>query len=292
MYLIVGASGFLGRYIVDEILNTTQEKILATFSTNKPSLVSERVEWLKVDVQDRNNIDSLAEKIDGNTKIIYLSAYHHPDKVEENPELAWNINITSLAYAINKFRKAKCFYYSSTDTVYGAGSVNYKFKEIDKTNPVNLYGINKVLAEQITLSAGRNVVRYPFIIGPSLVETKKHFFDKIVEDISDNKSVEMFEDSYRSTLSFKQCAYFLIQLIENFGACPEKIVNIASDEPLSKYEVALKICEKYKLNKDLVKPISIKKSEGIFKAKRAATTVLDNSILKDLLKTGKIGLEF
>lgn len=292
MYLIIGGSGFLGRYIIKNILEITKENIIATFSSNKPTFENSRIKWQKVDVQNRNDIDEISKVIDDNTKIIYLSAYHHPDKVEENPELAWDINITALAYAINKFKKAKCFYYTSTDVVYGEGTIDFKFKENDKTNPVNLYGKNKVLSEQITLGADRNVVRFPFIIGKSLVESKKHFFDKILDDIKTNKTVEMFDDSYRSTLSFNQCANLLIKLIEKYGACAEKIINIASDSAMSKYDVALKMCEDFNLDKNLIKPISIKNCEGIFKAKRAKTAVLDNTKLKKLLDIKEIELEF
>lgn len=292
MYLVMGGSGFLGRYIIKNILELTQDTIVATYSSTKPVFQNERLKWVRADVQSREDIDNINSIIDAGTKIIYLCAYHHPDKVEENPQLAWNINITSLAYAVNAFTKAGCFYYSSTDTVYGEGGLDILFKEDDKPNPVNLYGEHKVLAEEITLAKKFNVVRFPFIIGTSLVEAKRHFFDKIYSDLLAGTMVEMFEDSYRSTLSFNQCAKYLVQLIEKYGACEEKIINIASDKPLSKYEVVLKMCDDYNLDKNLVKPISINNCEGIFKAKRAKSAVLDNSKIKKLLGYSKIELEW
>lgn len=292
MYLVMGGSGFLGRYIIKNILEFTEDKIVATYSSNLPLLTNDRIRWVKADVRNRDDVINLNSCIDSNTKVIYLCAYHHPDKVEENPELAWDINITSLAYAVNALTNAGCFYYSSTDTVYGEGGLNTLFKECDKTNPVNLYGKHKVLAEQITLTKGFNVVRFPFIIGTSLVENRPHFFDKLVSDLKDGKEIQMFSDSYRSTLSFNQCAKFLVQLIEKYGACEEKIINISSDKPMSKYEVALKMCEDFNLDKSLVKPISISHGENIFKAKRAKSAVLDNSKLKHLLNIDKINLEF
>ena len=292
MYLIIGGRGFLGRYAIKNILELTNEKILATFSSNEPTIQNSRVKWVKVNVQDKTDVDKLNEMLENGTKVIYLSAYHHPDQVEENPKLAWDINITSLAYLINKLENISCFYYSSTDTVYGEGGLDVLFKETDKTNPVNLYGKHKVLAEQITLAHNGNVVRFPFIIGTSLVETKPHFFDKIMSDLKAGKTVEMFEDSYRSTLSFNQCAKYLVMLIEKYGACEEKIINIASDNAMSKYDVVLKMCDEYNLDKSKVKPISIKNCEGIFKAKRATSAILDNTKLKKLLDINKIELEF
>ena len=291
MYLIIGASGFLGRYCLKNVLENTNEKIIATYSQKCPEFTNPRVEWVSLDVCDTVALKDLAARVDNTTKIIYLAAFHHPDKVEEFPELAWNINIVALANAVNLFHKAKCFYYSSTDTVYGEGSKNRKFVENDALNPVNLYGVHKALAEKICLAKGFNVVRFPFIFGTSLVENRPHFFDTIKADLEQGKTVEMFSDSYRSTLSFNQCAYYLVSLIEKFGACPEKIVNIAGDDVMSKYDAAIALADKYNLDKNLIKPISVNSLNGIFKAKRAASSVLDNGKLKSLLNINEIHLE-
>ena len=272
-------------------MELTQEDILATYSTNAPVNEDERVKWMRLDVCNVEALKSLNKAIPLQTKVVYLAAYHHPDKVEENPELAWNINIVALANAINILDKASCFYYSSTDTVYGEGDKSFSFKEDATLNPVNLYGKQKVLAEQITLAHGGNVIRFPFIIGTSLVEHKKHFFDFIKSDLEQGKVVEMFEDSYRSTLDFNQCAKLLVMLIEQCGACSEKILNIAGDDVLSKYDVALLMAEKYGLDKKLIKPISVKQNNAIFKAKRANSAVLDNTKIKKILNLKEIKLE-
>ena len=292
MYIIIGASGYLGRYCIKNVLENTNEKIIATYSEKEsPVYENDRLEWQYLDVCDVTALQKLAENVDENTKIIYLAAFHHPDKVEEFPELAWKINIIALANAVNLFGKARCLYYSSTDTVYGEGSKDRKFIETDKYAPVNLYGKHKALAEQICLTKGFNIVRFPFIFGPSLVEGRPHFFDNIKADLEAGKVVEMFSDSYRSTLSFNQCAYYLISLIEKFGSCPEKIVNIAGDDVMSKFDAAIVLANKYGLDKGLIKPVSVTQNTGIFKAKSAASGTLDNTKLKTLLNIREIHLE-
>ena len=234
MYLIIGGSGFLGRYLIKNILEYTDENILATYSTNPHPIIDGRINWIKCDVTNYADVNALNLIIENGIKVIYLSAYHHPDKVEENPNIAWNINITSLANVVNVLTKASCFFYVSTDSVYGEGTLDYAFKENDLLNPVNLYGKHKALAEQIVLMAGGNVVRFPFIIGKSLVPNKKHFFDNIYYNLLHSQCIKMFEDSFRSTLRFNHCSILLIRLIEKFGSKCDPIINIASDSPLSK----------------------------------------------------------
>jgi dTDP-4-dehydrorhamnose reductase len=292
MYLVIGASGYLGRYIINNILDNTSAHVVATFSSKEPFFQNERINWKKLDVCNIDEVCSLHSEMEKDVNIIYLAAYHNPDKVEENPQLAWEINIIALANFVNIFRKVKSFYYVSTDAVYGEGTKERKFSETDNLIPVNLYGRHKVLGEQITLAKGFNVVRLPFMLGPSLVDCKKHFFDNIKRDLENNKTIEMFADSYRSTLSFNQSALHLVKLIEKYGACHEKVINIAGDSALSKYEVALMVVDKYGLSKALVKPISIHDKNDIFKAKRAVSTVMDNCKIKKLLKLNNIKLDF
>lgn len=292
MYVIIGGSGYLGRYCIKNILDETDDTIIATYSSNIPSFINKRLQWIKLDVCDEKAVKAFSDKVDPTYKIIYLAAYHHPDLVAKNPELAYKINITALSNILKQFHNAKCFYYSSTDSVYGEGSLYYKFKELDELHPVNQYGEQKVLAEKICLNNGRNVVRFPFIFGPSLVENKKHFYDKLLLELKSDKSIEMFSDSYRSTLSFQQCAYFLVKIIETFGASKNKIINISGDDALSKYDVGIILAKKYAIPTSFVKAISIDSSSSVFCVKRAKTTLLDNSLLKNLLKIREIKFKF
>lgn len=292
MYLIVGGNGYLGRYCVKNVLERTDEAVTATYAHGDgPTFSHPRLTWARFDVRDPQAAAALNERLEEGAKAIYLAAYHHPDKVEENPRLAWDINITALAGTLNALTRLSCLYYASTDTVYGEGSRDRRFLETDPCAPVNAYGRQKALAEQITLAAGYNVVRFPFLFGPSLVEGRPHFFDVIRADLERGKPVEMFADSYRSTLSFDQASRYLVELVERWGACPERVVNIASDGPMSKCEAALALAERYRLDGSLVRPISVRNNNAIFKARRAESAVLDNARLKKLLNLDEIRLE-
>ena len=293
MYLVIGASGFLGHYVIKNLLELTNDKIIATyFPSNTSTIKHNNLEWIECNVKEEKYIDLLNEKYSfQNPKIIYLAAYPSPDFCEKNPVEAWNLNVTALANFVNKIQNPKCLYFASTDVVYGESNGNQKFTEDAPYNPTNMYGKHKVLGEQLVLAKGFNVFRLPLMMNKSLVEGKKHFFDVICETLEKGDEIEMFTDSYRSTLSFNQCAKFVISLIEKYGSCEEKIVNIASDEPISKFELANKIAEKYGYNKELIKPISIKDTNAIFSAKRAAITAMDNNKLKNLLDIDNIELE-
>ena len=226
-------------------------------------------------------------------KVVFLAAYHHPDLVSQNPRLAWNINVTSLSYCMNRFENVKCLFYPSTDSVYGESENGYHFVESDKTNPVNIYGRQKVVAEDIVTGYGYNVVRYPFLIGKSLLANKMHFYDVIEHSLLNGKPIEMFSDSYRSSLHFSTAADLLIDLMER--SLPERVppvVNICGDEDLSKYDVGLMIADRLHADRRLVVPVAMESTKNIFESRRAQSTLMDNSLIKRLLDIRSIRLTF
>lgn len=50
MYLIVGASGFVGSYAIREILEKTTDRILATDKNIEGQKNTERIEWIPCDI--------------------------------------------------------------------------------------------------------------------------------------------------------------------------------------------------------------------------------------------------
>ena len=295
MYLIIGGSGYFGRYFIKSIQEKTSDDIVATCRC--PGEDSPRLSWRAFEIRDRAGADRLADEFGSceNLKIIVLAAFHHPDKVQEDPAAAWSVNVTALSYFVNRFQNAKAVFYSSTDSVYGNSNDGYRFKETDGLNPVNIYGREKAAAEGIVrwmpLGQGK-VVRFPFLIAPSLVPGRPHFYDKIVDDFRNGKTVEMFSDSYRSSLSFATAAELTVELAErpDLKELPS-VINICGDEALSQYDVGLMIADKLGVSRDLVKPVRIADHAEIFKTARASSTIMDNSLLKSVLGLQKVELK-
>ena len=292
MYIIVGANGFLGSYFIKNILEKTEEEMIAVART-VPQSGDSRIRWVSCDITDPASVDKLNRdylSTSKDNKIIYLAAYHHPDLVEKNPRTAWDVNVTSLSRFLNTAENVKCLFYPSSDSVYGESIDQKVFSELDELHPVNRYGLNKCVAERLVTGYGYNVVRYPFLIGPSLLKQKKHFYDVIVENIAGGKPMDMFVDSYRSALSFDAAAGIVVDLIENHAESVPQILNVCGDDALSKYDIGLMIADKFSVSRELIRPISIHGGSGVFEAKRASSTLMSNQRLKDILGVSEIKL--
>lgn len=293
MYLVIGANGFLGRYCIQSILEQTDENVTATARNIQNLENTDRVHWEKCDIALESEFDRLLSMIKeyDRVKVIFLAAYHNPDLVEANPSHAWDINVTALSRCLNKMPFVERLFYASTDSVYGDSIDHYHFKENDPLNPVNRYGRNKAAAEAVVRYLEFHVVRFPFLIGTSLVPGKRHFYDHIVENLTNGKEVEMFENSYRSSLHFHTAASLLIQLMEMPLREVPPILNVCGDRDLSKYDIGLLAAEKLQVSEKLIKPIKIFENDVVFKTKRAVSTVMDNTLVKKVLQVDRIEFE-
>lgn len=289
MYLVVGASGYLGAYVIKNIVEKTTDTVIALARQADLWEDEQRVRWMLCDIADFDSIEKAAGQLSGyeHIKIVYLAAYHLPDQVKKNPHIAWNMNITSLAHFINCSWNAACFYYISTEMVYGEGGSRL-FREQDALHPVNLYGKQKAVAESIVLGYGYQVLRMPFLIGPSILKKKKHFYDEIVEDIKSDKPVRMFADAYKNALDFDTAAGVIVDCCERHEQMMPPVMNVCGDEALSKYEIGKRIAKANGCEENLIVPMNMQESNTVFQEKRAGSTLMDNTLLKQFLKISQL----
>ena len=81
MILIVGC-GFLGNYLLKCATEKTDEKIVATVRDLNSVVPLDKVEYIKCDVSDKNDLISLAEKCkDEPLTVFYFAACHNVDYV-------------------------------------------------------------------------------------------------------------------------------------------------------------------------------------------------------------------
>ena len=181
MYLVVGANGYLGSYLIKNILEYTGENIIATdigsdFQTENP-----RIKWLSCDISKKENIEELNQltRQEKDLKIIYLPVFFNVNKNPENDKKAWNINVISFANFLDVMENVKSFYSISTDMLFKKDS-DIPYNEHAEISPMNDYARHKAIEERMAEATGYNIVSLPVMMGPSLSPVKKHFYDDII----------------------------------------------------------------------------------------------------------------
>ena len=292
MVLVVGASGFLGSYLIRELLSRGEGPIIAASRSGTAFVKDERIHPLAFDVTKPAQIDALAKRVGSleAVTVYYLAAMHQPDAVEKDPLLAQQVNVDALVRFMSGIENIARLYYTSSDTVYGEGSAGHRFSEAEPLFPINEYGRSKARAEQAVAARNFTSFRLPLLIGPSLMPGKSHFYDTVARTLREGGSMVMFTDFIRSALDYATAARLMVS-VDRCGREIPGVLNLSGDNALSKYDIGLMIADKTGVSRERIIP-GTSAQQGAFEARRAGAIVLDNSLLKSLLDIPEIQLRF
>lgn len=282
MICIVGADGFFGSYMQQHILTQTDVNTTVclnhcdnSFSVNPFVLNAQFELW------DNDSIKKAAALLSvySDIRILFLASAHNPDIVKKDPDKAQYINTVCYERFLNEISglDIRKLVYASSDTVYGESIDGYAFSEDDTPAPINIYGKQKLMAEEITYKYGYTAARYSYMCAPSLINRKRHFFDEISEKLQKGEKIYMLTDWVRSALSYKSASEITYRLL--LSNTEEKTVNICGDTPVSKYDIGIKAAEYAGADTSLVVPCTMDEL-NIFTEKRAKEIIMSNKLSK------------
>ncbi len=291
MILIIGC-GFLGSYLAKTLAETSDERLVC--AVRDPGRLPDAIpgERIVCDVTNEEDICRLAQLCKGEElTVFYFAACHNIDAVYANPAAASRVNIGGLKAFLDKMPGIRRLFFSSTDCVYGENSPEVPvFAESSPLHPVNVYGRQKAEAENIVLSHGFTVLRFGYLLGPSLI-SRPHFYDKIRNSLLAGKQIEMIDGLRRSVLSYRQAAGILAELSRLPKQELPPVINVCSDVKVTKTQMGHIIAKSLGASPDLIRPISENDGRKFFKDARASSAVMDNSLLKKILGVNEIGFD-
>lgn len=148
--LIIGAAGFVGEYLINELLSFNDE-VYATKLANENIKASSNVKIYDLDILNENNIKEVLEEIKPDC-IYHLAAQSSVALSWKKPKLTAEINIIG---SINLLEAVRMYLPNTKVLLVGSseeyGKIDYS-KRVDeniKSNPQNIYAITKMTVEQI-----------------------------------------------------------------------------------------------------------------------------------------------
>ncbi len=146
--LVTGASGFIGGYLTDALMNAGAHVSALSVSGGKEG----KIRWLKGDITDPGSIKGIC---DGIHIVYHLAAISNVVKSIENPVLAINTNTVGTLNLLEEARRShvKKFIYISSAHVYGAP----QYVPVDEKHPVvprEPYAASKIASEMIVQAYG------------------------------------------------------------------------------------------------------------------------------------------
>ena len=270
--LIVG-SGFLGSNIAQEFRDHIVTQTNLT-KIQKDSYILNITDGKKV----MDCFDEIKPSI-----VINCAANTEIDFLEKNAQIAYSINgdgAKNLAVAAE--RSNVRFIHISTDGVFDGICGNYT--EDDKPNPINVYARSKIIGEEHVIKNCSNhvIVRTNFY---GYHPQNKFLFNNILSKFRKKEQIIGFDDVIFTPLEVSNLSRLILDMASsNYVG----ILNLASNESISKYQFCCRIAEAFGFDLNLIRRGSI--DDAGFIAKRPKNTSLVNTRSKQITKSKIISL--
>lgn len=146
--LVTGATGFVGRHLVQRLAELGHE-VHGTYEKDGPK------DYRPLELTDES---SIKRAVDGSWQwVIHLAAVSGTKDAMADPEKAWNVNVAGtrrLITALGKLRTHPSVLVVSSSDVYGEG-LGRRSLETDPLAPRSLYAATKAAAELAATCAAR-----------------------------------------------------------------------------------------------------------------------------------------
>ena len=265
--LITGVSGLLGNSLAYSFKE--KNKVLGLYNSHPVTIDGAQTQ--KGDIASKSSIDGIIKRFKPDV-LIHCASLTDVDFCELNKELTDNVNVFGTKVVRDSIGASRTkLIYISTDSVFDG--VKGNFSEEDNVNPTNYYGMSKYKGEQEVLKRQGSLILRTNLFGWN-IQNKFSLAEWILHELLHKREIKGFKDVYFSSLYTFELAEILERVIAKDLT---GIYNCASATSLSKYDFAMRIADKFDLDKSLIKPISV--DDFHFKAKRGKNLTLNVSKL-------------
>jgi dTDP-4-dehydrorhamnose reductase len=267
--LVLGASGSLGSRIHQSISNS-HGTFFSYSPVNKSNLYY-------LDVLNLNKFSELLEEIQPDV-VINCIGFTNVDDCEKFPEKCWIINCKSPVdiAEICKVNDIK-FVHISTDHYLNIS--NIKLLETDPIGLVNQYSYSKFYAEKMIVKVNQNAIVIRTNFFHFNFENPTSFLDKLIINSRNKVITQSYNDVWFTPISTKTLILYLNKLLElNFSG----LINISSNEVISKYDFHQTVLDCLNTSKDLHRSFSV--DDIKLRALRPKYMALDNRRLVEITR--------
>ena len=248
-WLVTGAAGFLGSYVVEELLRRGRRVVAldglqwGRLDFLAPSLEQPGCTFVAADLRDASATARIVAQFRPSS-VIHLAALHYIPAAVADPALAVGINVlgTQSLLAACAVSGVERFWFASTGDVYAPSESPHR--EDEAPAPFNIYGLTKWQGEQLVALASRNHPGMRFAIGRLFNlygprETNPHFLPELIKQIGERPDASLRLGNLwpkRDLVPTDEAARAAVAMVE---AVPEglTVANVATGAVRSMQEV-------------------------------------------------------
>jgi len=248
--LVVGGSGFIGRYLAPHLASTLGEEVFCTFRSRAPG--GDVNHWYRLELTDSVALERLFGLIQPEV-VVHLAALADVGTAEREPERATAINVAATENIASLCAAhGSRLVFVSTEYVFDGRQGFYG--EADSPNPVTHYGRTKLEGELATarLAPGGSVVRTSIVYGwPA--PGRRNYVPSLVERLRGGETCAGSTHVMRSPVYVERLVEGIARLVLDHHP---GIHHIAGSDWVSMYEFAARVAAAFGLDSGLVAPSS------------------------------------
>ena len=245
--LIIGASGFIGRYVSRRLV-ASGHAVVSAYNSRPP--VDDGASWHQVEITDSAAVDALFSLAQPEA-VVHLAAMADVGTAERNPQIATDVNATATAtIARLSERHGARLVFMSTEYVFDGRSGPYR--EADTPAANTQYGRTKFAAERsvAALVSNCSILRTSIVYGwPA--PGRRNFVPMLVERLRVGEPYHGSTNVYRSPVYVEHLVDGIERLVETEDTA---IHHVAGSDWVSMYEFAVAVAVKFGLDTSLVMP--------------------------------------
>jgi dTDP-4-dehydrorhamnose reductase len=271
--LIVGASGLLGSNLA---FLCTRRNLPFHGTYLFHAMTDPRGCFSRRDLRQREEVELLFSEVSPDV-VINCSAYTNIDEAENSPDAAFAINATlPELLAEESQRRNVRFIHISTDGVFdGKGTA---FTEGESPRPANVYAKSKWIGDLKVMDANPSALVIRTCIYGWSCMGRQSLAEVILNQLVVGEVFTGFTDVFFNPLYVGTLSALMLELADS-GT--HGLINLGSDDSLSKFEFARALAEEFGLDTGMVRPGKL--ADVAFVARRPNYTVLDCGRAKELL---------
>jgi len=267
---VIGSRGLLGKAFFTEA-----SKYFDTVGLAHSDLdITDRRKTLEV-------IRSLKPKI-----IVLTAAYTDVDGCEENPQLAFRVNVEGAKNAAHAAKQEDAtLIYISTDCVFN-GQNNIPYREEDKVDPISVYGRTKLEGERAVQAELEKyvIIRTVWLYG----DADKGFVQAVLKAIEQKTSLKVVTDKTGALTSVVDLSMAICEIARRildgqYDFTKGKILHITNGGVCTWLEIAQFIIKELNVDCEM---ITTTLAEFPFKAQRPKYSALDNTKFEQIFGQG------
>lgn len=242
---IIGADGYIGKHLWTELKKFHPDTIGTTYRSNEKKLAY-------FDIRQAD-ISPLRLEDNGYQAAIICAAKPNVGYCENNQSDSYDVNVRGTLELVRQLGEtALQTVFLSTDYVFDGITGNYT--DDSSQNPTTEYGRQKAQVEKTipSLTDRYLIIRIGKIYG--LEKGDGTLLDEIASSLASNKPIECAKDQVFCPLYIED---LINSVIEIQSKNQNGVLNLCGAEPWSRYEIAVALSKKMKIELNLVNEISL-----------------------------------